>query len=49
MIVNSTPLPSGRQWGRRWLYSSFVLSGVVRDSGFPPSAETLKRPDVFIG
>ena len=44
IIVNSTPLPSGRQWGRRWLSSSFVLSGVVKASGFPPSAETLKSP-----
>ena len=45
ITVNSTAFPSGSQDGRRWLDSSRFGSGLVRVSGFPPSAETLERPE----
>src|SRR5512135_3813427 len=44
ITVNSSAFPSGSQCGSRWEYSSLFQSGVVKLSGFPPSAETLERP-----
>lgn len=46
ITVNSTAFPLGSQDGRRWLASSRFGSGLVKVSGFPPSAETFRSPAV---